>query len=65
MGTLIVKIEGDKVNKEDLIYELKDMQEQMMEGYQCGSLSIKHLGKNNQWYEKRGYWEIEYKEDGK
>jgi len=63
MSTLIIQIESKGVSKEDLIYELRDMQEQMSEGYDCGELLIKHLGKNNQWYDKKGSWQLTFKED--
>ena len=65
MSTLIVEIASKGATKGDLIYELRDMQEQMSEGYDCGELLIKHLGKNNQWYDKKGYWKLTFKEDKK
>lgn len=65
MSELIIKIESEGVSKEDLIYELRDMQDQMITGYDRGELLIKHLGKNSQWYDKKGSWELTFKEDEK
>ena len=65
MSKLIVEITSKGVSKEDLIYELRDMQEQMSEGYDCGKLLIKHLGKNHQWYDKEGSWKLTFEEDRK